>query len=109
MNAAKNTANSFVSIAGAGQSIDLILKEQINKQAPFLTKAPEKIVASLKDGKVMNEIPPTLQNIFRIEMQPFIIGWIQHDPQQELKALNIPILLLMVIKIFKFIQKKRSY
>ncbi len=94
MNAANKTSHAFVSIAGAGRSIDLILKDQIGKQAPMLIEPTEKILEELKKGNKVEEINPMLQAVFAKNNQPFIIEWIQHNPQQEIKALDMPVLLI---------------
>lgn len=92
--AAQNNTNAFISIAGAGRSIDEILKEQINKQAPMLNEASDKILAELKQGKTVKDVNPFLQALYAEHNQPYLIEWIALNPAQEIKKINIPILLI---------------
>lgn len=92
--AAKNNADALISIAGAGRSIDQVLKEQIGKQAPFLIADTEKVLNELKKGNTVDEFNPMLVSLFNKSVQPFLISWIQYNPQEEIKKLAIPILII---------------
>jgi len=94
MVASKEIADGFISIAGAGKSIDEILVEQIEKQAPFLKADTEKIVRELKKGNTVAEVNPNLISLFNKQIQPFLISWIKYDPQSELEKLAIPVLIV---------------
>lgn len=109
MNAANQTAKAYVSIAGAGRSIDLILKEQIGKQAPFLNEATEKILDELKKGNKVTDVNPMLQSVFSANNQPFIIDWVKHDPQKDIKALNIPVLIINGTKDLQIEKKEAEF
>ncbi|MEN2415562.1 alpha/beta hydrolase [Flavobacterium mesophilum] len=88
-------ANKFISIAGAGESADKLLKEQIssksNKQIENMTFP---IIDSLKAGNKVNKVDPLLNSLFRPSIQPYLISWFKYDPQIELKKLTVPILIL---------------
>ena len=92
--AAKNGADGLISIAGAGKPIDAIIIEQIEKQAPFLKEDTVHILAELKRGKLVDNINPNLIALFRKSVQPYLISWIQYNPQQEIHRLDIPILIV---------------
>lgn len=92
--AAKNAVDGFISIAGAGRPIDLIITEQIERQAPFLKDETIKILADLKKEKIVEEINPYLIALFRKSVQPFLISWIKYHPQMEIHQLKIPILII---------------
>ena len=94
MLAAKDRADGFISIAGAGQTIDKVLAEQINKTAPMFNEDTIRIFKSLKDGIVTTDYPPALASVFRIDVQPFIMNWMQYDPQVVIKELKIPTLII---------------
>lgn len=94
MVASKENVDGFISIAGAGKSIDEILVEQIEKQAPFLKADTEKIVQELKKGNMVAEVNPNLVSLFNKQIQPFLISWIKYNPQSELKKLTIPVLII---------------
>ncbi|MBL4724141.1 MAG: alpha/beta hydrolase [Lutibacter sp.] len=98
MIAANNTVDGFISLAGAGRTIDSILVEQIEKQAPFLKEDTEKILAELIKGNTVDDFNPMLNSLFNKSVQPFLISWIKFNPQEELKKLTIPILLINGLK-----------
>lgn len=88
-------ANKFVSIAGAGESADKLIKTQIasksNKQIEDMTFP---IIDSLKGGNKVNKVDPLLNSLFRASIQPYLISWFKYDPQTEIKKLTIPVLII---------------
>jgi len=94
MLAAKDRADGFISLAGAGQSIDAVILEQIEKTAPMYTEDSKKTFAILKLNKTTENYPPALVSIFDITIQPFMSNWMKHDPQIIVKELNVPILII---------------
>lgn len=94
MNASTKNVGAFISLAGAGNPIDVILKEQINKQAPMLNEDTNKILSQLKEGKLVKDVNPMLISLFGEENQPYLIDWIKHNPQTEIAVLKIPILII---------------
>lgn len=96
--AQKEKITGFISIAGSGKPIDLTIKEQISKQAPFLMDETTQILEELKKGNQVDEINPYLVALFRKEVQPFLISWMKYDPKIEIGKLKIPILILQGTK-----------
>ena len=94
MVAANNNAEAFISIAGAGRSIDAVIVEQIEKQAPFLKEEVLKNFEILKSGKTFELKNEMLASLFRPSVQPYMISWLKYNPQDEIKKLKIPTLLL---------------
>ena len=94
MVAANNNAEAFISIAGAGRSIDAVIVEQIEKQAPFLKEEVLKNFEILKSGKTFELKNEMLASLFRPSVQPYMISWLRYNPQDEIKKLKIPTLLL---------------
>jgi len=94
MVAAQTDIDGFISIAGAGNSIDIILKEQLQKQVPFLSNDVNNILKELKAGHKVEKINPLLVSLFNPQSQPFLMGWMQYEPTMEIKKLDIPILII---------------
>ena len=92
--AANGNADAYISIAGVGRSIDEVLLEQIEKQAPFLKEEVEKNLATLKCGTTFELKNPMLTSLFRSSVQPYMISWIKYNPQTEMKQLHIPTLII---------------
>jgi pimeloyl-ACP methyl ester carboxylesterase len=93
MMAAKE-ANQFISLAGAGQSADLILKKQLMNQPPMIQNICFPIIDSLKKEKTVDSVPKMIYSLFRPSVQPYMISWFKHDPQTEISKLNIPTLIV---------------
>jgi pimeloyl-ACP methyl ester carboxylesterase len=87
-------ANGFVSVAGAGSSADLILKEQISVQGKAIQELCFPLLDSLKAGKLLKDVNPALYNLFRPSIQPYMISWFKHDPQSDIKKLTFPCLIV---------------
>ena len=84
----------FVSVAGAGQPADKIIREQLKNQPPSLTIKVNSILDDLVKGKTVENTPPELASIFRQSVQPYMISWIKYDPQKEIAKLRIPVMIV---------------
>ncbi|MBJ6369718.1 alpha/beta hydrolase family protein [Snuella sedimenti] len=94
MLAAKNRADGFISIAGAGQSIDKVIMEQLEKTAPMFTEDAKKVFQTLSKGETTENYPTALTSIFNKDIQAFMANWMQYDPKEEIKNLQFPILII---------------
>jgi pimeloyl-ACP methyl ester carboxylesterase len=94
MLAAQQGATGFVSLAGAGQEISEVITEQITKTAPMFKEDTKRVFDIMKTGQTTTEYPPALFSIFNPEIQPFIMNWMQYNPAEEIKKLEIPILII---------------
>ncbi len=92
--AAKGRADGFISLAGAGQSIDKVITEQVIKTAPMFTEDTKRIFDILRVGKTTSDYPQALGSIFSKDIQPFMANWMSYDPQEEIKKLEMPILII---------------
>lgn len=92
----KRKAKGFVSIAGAGRPIDVVLQEQMANANDSIKTDMKYIISQLKKGKEVNEklIPPPLMQLFRKSIQPYIISWMKYSPEKEIKKLTCPVLIL---------------
>ena len=92
--ASQNGADKFISIAGAGQTIDEVITFQVGKSMPAFLDDTKRVFGIMKTGETTKDYPPQLASIFNDQVQPFIMNWMQYNPQEELKKLDIPILLI---------------
>ncbi len=91
----KAKTDGFISIAGAGNSIDKVLEFQIAQNAPFLLEETRNILKELKKGKAVEVTNPSLQPLFRKSVQHYMWSWLKYNPQQEIKKLNkIPVMII---------------
>lgn len=95
MLAITENVTGFISIAGAGKSIDKIITEQIAAMgAPDLVESAQKTFSILKTGKLDKNFNPGLANIFNLDVQPFISSWMNYQPTEEIAKLTIPTLII---------------
>ncbi len=88
-------ADKFISIAGAGEPADQIIKTQIAaKSMKPLEDMTFPIIDSLKNGFQVKKVDPMLNALFRPSIQPYLISWFKYNPQKEISKLTIPILIL---------------
>lgn len=84
----------FVSVAGAGQSADLVIREQLKDQPPFVLEQSMPILNELVKGNTVENVPQMLFSLFRPSVQPYMISWFKYDPQVELRKLRKPVLIV---------------
>jgi hypothetical protein len=84
----------FISIAGAGRPIAVVLREQLAAQLPAETlKQVDAVLAELSGGREVPAVPAT-DPLFRPSVQPYLISWLPLDPAQEIKKVKAPVLIL---------------
>ncbi len=87
-------ADGFISVAGIGRPLDVVLKEQLTGN-PYNPKEiidqSFTIIDSLKAGHRVKRISPMLFALFRPSVQPFLISVFQYNPATELARLKIPV------------------
>ncbi|WP_282043045.1 alpha/beta hydrolase family protein [Winogradskyella flava] len=94
MLAAKDKVDGFISLAGAGQNIGDVIVEQVTNMAPQLGEEAKKIVDKLKQGETTTDYPASLASVFNSDIQPFMINWMQYNPTEIVRDLDLPILIL---------------
>lgn len=93
--ASSTNVDSIVSIAGAGRPIDEVLTEQLSAQLPDeLLDTSKTILASLKKGELVEDVPESLYSLFRPSVQPYMISWLQYNPAALIKSLDAPVLII---------------
>ncbi|BAO76695.1 alpha/beta hydrolase [Winogradskyella sp. PG-2] len=94
MLAAKDKADGFISLAGAGQNIGDVLVEQATRMDPKLGEKTKPVIEKLKQGKRVKDYPYALSSVFNADIQPFMINWMKYNPTEIIKQLEMPILLV---------------
>jgi hypothetical protein len=97
MLALKNV-DKYISIAGAGARIDKIMVQQISKNNATLGAAAKQQFDTLRIKGAIKVINPFLINVFAKPMQSFWYSWMQLNPLEEIKKINIPILIIQGAK-----------
>ncbi len=94
MLAAKERADGFISVSGAGQSIDKVIIEQVQKTAHMYTEDTKRVFDIMRKGKTTTDYPTALSSFFNIDIQPFMMNWMQYNPQDVIQSLDLPILII---------------
>jgi uncharacterized protein len=89
--------DGYISIAGAGRPIGVIIREQLSKQIDgrLLTQAAA-VLEQLEAGDTVSDVPaePVLAALFRPSLQPYLISWMKYDPAQEFAGMTVPALIV---------------
>lgn len=100
MIAAQNNpiVSKYISLAGVAQPAAVILKEQLSKQLATQPKIVQETIFSyidkLENGETIDNVPTSLYSLFRPSVQPYMTSWFKYNPQEEIKKLNIPTLII---------------
>jgi len=92
--AQQGAPDAFISLAGAGRSIDKIIVEQLSKQSEELSENACKALEEIKETGSTVNYSPYLESIFRSSVQPYLASWMKYDPALEIAKLDIPILII---------------
>lgn len=86
----------FISIAGVGRPIDLVLREQLAAGAgpDSLKLLANRYLDTLMSGQRIAKPNPLLFSLFRPSVQPYMISWLRYDPQQLIRSLSLPVLIM---------------
>ena len=89
----KSQVDKFVSIAGAGEDYLTVIQRQLSNRAPYIKSMSNPIIEQLRNKKLVDSIPPLLNNLFGSSIQEFLIDAASYNPSTEISKLNIPILI----------------
>ena len=91
---ALDKVDKYISIAGAGETIDKTLIRQLNAQNPELSKSAILHFKQLRETGSIENINPNLITLFAKPNQPFWASWININPVEEIKKVKIPTLII---------------
>jgi len=87
--------SGFISVGGAGNSADVILKKQLKPKLPKnYFESVVQIIDSLKNGHLIENVPPQMGALFRSSVQPYLISWFKYNPVSLIKNLETPALVV---------------
>ncbi|APG64946.1 alpha/beta hydrolase [Tenacibaculum todarodis] len=93
MLASENT-NKYISLAGAGETIDKTLVRQLSAQNPLLGQSVKSHLKELMETGTIKEVNPMLAAMFSEPNLPFLKSWVSINPTEEIKKLTLPMLIL---------------
>lgn len=98
--ATQEKVKGFISLAGSGRRIDLVLKEQIQAGAgpDSIKQLAARYLDTLRLGQRIAKPYPLLFSIFRPSVQPYMISWLQYDPAVLFASLSCKTLIIQGTK-----------
>ncbi|MEY8848911.1 alpha/beta hydrolase [Psychroserpens sp. XS_ASV72] len=94
MLASNSGVDSYISLAGSGKPIDQVILDQVAQMDSSLVKGAESAFKELKSGNIAKNYPQALGSVFSLDIQPFMRSWMKYHPEQKIKELDIPILIV---------------
>ena len=87
-------ADSFISIAGAGEDYLTLIQRQLSNRAPFVKSMSDSIIEQLRNNKIVDTVSPLMNNLFNPANQRFLIDASRYKPVEEISKLDIPVLIV---------------
>jgi pimeloyl-ACP methyl ester carboxylesterase len=85
----------MISVAGAGQPADKVVTEQLKAtQSTFVQEKFKALLDSMRKGKTVEDVDPSLWSIARPSVQRYLMSWFHYDPIRIIKMLKMPILII---------------
>jgi pimeloyl-ACP methyl ester carboxylesterase len=86
----KAKVSGFISVAGSGRRIDKVLREQLQAGAgpDSLKQLAGRYLDTLLNGTKIPKPNPMLFSLFRPSVQPYMISWLQYDPETLIASLR---------------------
>src|SRR5262245_9230042 len=85
----------LASIAGAGRPASELIRKQLDAMLPpNLKTSGEQILNELISGQTVTDVPKELAPLYRPSVQPYLISWFKYDPAREIRALEVPVLII---------------
>ena len=92
--AQKVKAAGYISLAGAGESIDRVIVWQYSNQSEASARTVDSLLARVKNNEKLEKLPPEFFMILRPSIQPYMASWMRVDPCSEIKKLSMPVLII---------------
>ncbi|MFC6858659.1 alpha/beta hydrolase [Zunongwangia atlantica] len=91
---AQEGASGFVSLAGPSEKMSIKIIEQVSNQSQAFGDTTRVHFQELQEKDTIEKVNPFLMAIFRPSVQQFLKSWDKYEPKEELKKLDIPILIV---------------
>ncbi|AXT19431.1 alpha/beta hydrolase [Flavobacteriaceae bacterium AU392] len=108
MMAINNVIDKYISLAGLGESADKTIVRQITAQDSSFGKIAKAHIDELKLTGTIKEVNPALISLFAAQNHQFLSSYFKLDPQEEIKKLTLPILILNGTKDLQ-VKEKDAY
>lgn len=94
MLAVNEFVDKYISIAGLSESVNKTIIKQVSAQNEEFGKITEQHIDELISTGTINEVNPMLAALFAKKNHKFLLDYFKYNPQDKIKELKIPILIL---------------
>lgn len=84
----------YISLAGAGYPIDEVIMKQLKVMPDSVQDEAKHLFEKMKAKEKANVNDPQLMALFRPSLQKYMMSWVALNPQEQIKQVNSPILLV---------------
>lgn len=86
--------DKYISLSGTAETIDRTIVKQVIAQNAELGEIAKKQLAELKETKEIKQVNPFLMSLLAKQNQAFLWTWMQLNPTEIIKHIEIPLLIL---------------
>lgn len=94
MLAAQKDVDKYISLAGISEDMGSFIINSYQLYSDEMGKMAKEQVDELKETGTIENVNPALAHLFSKPNQPFFITWMAYNPSEEIKKLDIPILII---------------
>jgi hypothetical protein len=94
MLAAVNNVDKYVSLAGISEDMGTFIINSYQAYTEEMGTMAREQVTELKETGTIETVNPALAHLFSKPNQPFLISWMSYNPSEEIKKLEIPVLII---------------
>ncbi|MCO7517256.1 lysophospholipase [Pseudomonas guariconensis] len=88
-------ASAVITVAGSGRPVAEVLREQLAQRLPPAQLARgNALIDRLQAGQTSLDVPPSLREVFRPTVQPYLISLLRQDPAAAFARLKVPALIV---------------
>ncbi|MCX7550611.1 alpha/beta hydrolase family protein [Xanthomarina sp. F2636L] len=94
MLAAQENVDKYVSLAGISENMGDFIINSYKLYSDEMGNMAKQQIDELKETRTIETINPALAHLFSKPNQPFFITWMAYNPSEEIKKLDIPVLII---------------
>ncbi|MCO7565628.1 lysophospholipase [Pseudomonas sp. S 311-6] len=88
-------ASAVITVAGSGRPVAEVLREQLAQRLPPAQLARgNALIDRLQAGQTSLDVPPSLREVFRPTVQPYLISLLRQDPAAAFARIKVPALIV---------------
>lgn len=94
MLAAQKHVDKYISLAGVSEDMGTFIINSYKLYSEEMGQMAKEHINELKETGTIENVNPALAHLFSKPNQPFFISWMAYNPSEEIKKLDIPILII---------------